>query len=307
MSNDFPPNIDLPRELSADGEAHTPMLLRVRHLTRFTYADLARDSCNDVRLCPITDGCQKMHSFRLRVQPPVLVMTYHDFCFNRVDHFEIPEPHSTMEVESVAVVETYRDNRGAVPVDLPIEALSGPDATENFYDFLSDTPFVSLEPEIWREAVDVLPEGVRHLWFDSVKIGEHIYKTFRYLPRSTNAHTRMVEVLRTREGVCQDFAHVMLAMCRSQGIPARYASGYFYNKNRQLDEIEASHAWVEIFLPGYGWKGYDPTHCRLADTRYIKLAVGRDYADIRPVNGTFRGRGTLSMTVEVRITRESSP
>ena len=307
MSNDFPSNLDFPQALSATDGTHAPMHLRVRHLTRFAYADVARDSCNDVRLCPITDGCQKMISFDLRVRPSVLVMTYHDFCLNRVDHFEIPEPHSTMEVESITVVETYTDARGAVPADLPLDSLSGPDATENFYDFLSDTAFVSLEPEIWREAVDVLPEGVRHLWLDSVKLGEHIYRSFRYLPRSTNAHTKMIEVLRSREGVCQDFAHVMLAMCRSQGIPARYVSGYFYNENRHPGEIEASHAWVEIFLPGYGWKGYDPTHCRLVDTRYIKLAVGRDYADIRPVNGTFRGRGTLSMTVEVRITRESPP
>jgi transglutaminase-like putative cysteine protease len=96
----------------------------------------------------------------------------------------------------------------------------------------------------------------------------------------------------------------MLALCRTQGIPARYVSGYFYDNERPADEPEASHAWAEVFLPGYGWKGIDPTHDRLADTRYVKLAVGRDYADIRPVNGTYRGRGTRKLIVEVQVRLE---
>ena len=93
----------------------------------------------------------------------------------------------------------------------------------------------------------------------------------------------------------------MLAMCRSQGIPARYVSGYFFNEERRPDEIEASHAWVEVFLPGYGWRGFDPTHDRPADTRYVSLATGRDYGDIRPISGTYRGRGTRQLTVEVAV------
>jgi transglutaminase-like putative cysteine protease len=116
-------------------------------------------------------------------------------------------------------------------------------------------------------------------------------------------NTRPEEVVKMRKGVCQDFAHVLLGMCRSVGIPARYVSGYFFNPDRQPDELEASHAWVEVFLPGYGWKGFDPTHNRMPDTRYVKLAVGRDYGDIRPISGTFRGKGTRQMAVEVRVRR----
>jgi transglutaminase-like putative cysteine protease len=111
-------------------------------------------------------------------------------------------------------------------------------------------------------------------------------------------------VLATRRGVCQDYAHAMLALCRVQGIPARYVSGYFHNVERLPGEIEASHAWVETLLPGYGWKGFDPTHDRIVDTRYIRLATGRDYGDIRPVSGTFRGRGTRLLTVDVKISLE---
>jgi transglutaminase-like putative cysteine protease len=101
--------------------------------------------------------------------------------------------------------------------------------------------------------------------------------------------------------VCQDFAHVALGMCRCSGIAARYVSGYFIKLQRRPGEEEASHAWIEAFVPGYGWAAYDPTHDRVADDRYIKAASGRDYADIRPVSGTYRGGKTRSLTVDVRV------
>ena len=152
-----------------------------------------------------------------------------------------------------------------------------------------------------------LPEGVTDLWRGAQAIGAHISSSFSYTPNLTTVNTHPLEVLQMRKGVCQDFAHVMLGMCRSLGIPARYVSGYFFNPNRAPDEIEASHAWVEVFLPGYGWKGFDPTHDRVPDTRYVKIATGRDYGDIRPLSGTFRGRGTREMIVEVQVTRLDMP
>jgi transglutaminase-like putative cysteine protease len=102
-------------------------------------------------------------------------------------------------------------------------------------------------------------------------------------------------------GVCQDFAHVMLGLCRQSGIPARYVSGYFFNNRRRPGEIEASHAWVEVMVPGFGWTAFDPTHDRVADERYVKVATGRDYADIRPVSGTYKGAPTRSLKVEVAV------
>ena len=276
--------------------------LQVKHRTRFEYHDHAFDSFNDARLCPITDPLQRLEFFSLKVLPDVPVNTYHDFYHNRVDHFEISYPHPELDVQSVAIVQTMPEPRGEPPVGLSLDSLYELDTEENFFDFLTDSHFVSLEAEVWREAIDALPHGVKDLWLDSLTIASHIYKLCEYVPRSTNANTRMIDALRAKRGVCQDFAHIMLAMCRSQGIPARYVSGYFYNENRALDENEASHAWVEIFLPGYGWKGIDPTHDRLADERYLKLAVGRDYADIRPVSGSFRGKGTKLLQVDVKIT-----
>ena len=277
------------------------MRLRVRHLTRFVYDGPATDSYNDARLCPISDPLQRCESFQLRIDPHVLVNTYHDFYHNRVDHFEIHGNHASMEVESIAMVETREDSRGPVARAFPMSSLDDPGIEENYFDFLTESHFVSLDAEVWREGIDLLPNGVQDIWKDSVSIGRHIFRSFTYESKSTHVHTRMIESLRERRGVCQDFAHVMIAICRTQGIPARYVSGYFFNEQRKADEVEASHAWVEIFLPHFGWKGFDPTHDRESDPRYVKLAVGRDYADIRPISGSFRGKGTKEMTVEVRV------
>lgn len=275
--------------------------LSLRHLTRFEYHGAVADSFNDARLCPVTDPLQSCESFDLRLDPPVAVHTYHDFYLNRVDHFDLHHPHESLEVEARSTVVTRPDPRGPVVDAYPPALLDDPGISENYFDFLADSHFVTLDSEVWREAIDVLPGGVTDLWSDSLVLARHLYRSFAYMPSTTHAGTRVSEVLRTRRGVCQDFAHVLLALCRTQGIPARYVSGYFFDEDRPADQPEASHAWIEIFLPGYGWKGIDPTHDRLADTRYVKLAVGRDYSDIRPVNGTYRGRGTRTLHVEVQV------
>lgn len=286
----------LPSSSSSDG-----LRLALHHLTRFEYDGPVQDSFNDVRLCPVTDFLQRCEAFELRIDPAVPVHTYHDFYLNRVDHFDLHHPHESLEVEARSFVQTHPDPRGPVAQDYPPALLDDPNIPENYFDFLADSHFATLDPEVWREAIDVMPKGVTDLWCDALALARHVHGSFTYVPSATDAGTRVAEVLRTRRGVCQDFAHVLLALCRTQGIPVRYASGYFHDVNRPATQPEASHAWVEVFLPGYGWKGIDPTHDRLADTRYVKLAVGRDYADIRPVNGTYRGRGTRRLIVEVQV------
>jgi transglutaminase-like putative cysteine protease len=207
-----------------------------------------------------------------------------------------------LEVEAVSVVQTLPESRGSIPEATP-DSLKTPAVKEHHFDFLHASEFVSLGADVWREAIDALPGGLSNVWSDAVAIGEHIHRNYKYTPLSTNVNTRATEVIKKKQGVCQDFAHLMLGLCRTHGIPARYVSGYFLNQHRLPGEIEASHAWIEIFIPGYGWKGYDPTHRREPDTRYVKIAVGRDYGDIRPVGGTFRGKGTRQMVVEVSVQR----
>jgi len=279
-----------------------PLLLNICHLTRYTYEGHVRDSFNEARLQPMSDSLQQCREFQFKINPDSQIRDYPDFYANCVHYFDVPDPHESLEVQAISTVQTLPENRGPVPVTDP-GTIASSTIKEQFFDFLQSSEFVSLDAEVWREAIDALPSGLKDIWNDTVSIGEHIHRNYKYTPQSTNVNTRAVEVVKKKEGVCQDFAHLMLGLLRTHGIPARYVSGYFLNKNRLPGEIEASHAWLEVYIPGYGWKGYDPTHCRESDTRYVKLAVGRDYTDIRPVGGTFRGKGTRKMIVEVTVDR----
>jgi transglutaminase-like putative cysteine protease len=281
------------------------MMLRVRHLTRFLYDGEALESYNDARLRPVSDPLQRCAAYKLRTDPETVVTSHYDFYQNQVDHFELHTPHNRLEIESIAEVETRVDKRGQPPADVPLAALNDPSVTDPYFDFVVESRFVTQNVSIWREAVDVLGGPVTDLWGAALRLGRHVHATFSYDPDWTHVHTDAAAALKDRRGVCQDYAHVMLSLCRSQGIPARYVSGYFFN-GKTGDENEASHAWVEIFIPHFGWKAWDPTHCREADTRYVKLANGRDYGDIRPVSGTYRGRSTRHMEVIVQV-RDISP
>ena len=281
-----------------------PILLSISHLTRYTYEGAVQDSFNEARLQPITDILQQCRDFRFTIDPASSVRDYPDFYANCVHYFDVPQPHESLEVLAESEVQTITETRGPVP-EAGLKSLEDPSVKEHHFDFLHASEFVSLEADVWREAVDALPGGVSDVWNDTVAIGEYIHRNYKYTPLSTNVNTRATEVIKKKQGVCQDFAHLMLGLLRTHGIPARYVSGYFLNQHKLPGEIEASHAWLEVFIPGYGWKGYDPTHRREADTRYVKLAVGRDYGDIRPVGGTFRGKGTRKMVVEVSVQRIS--
>ena len=277
------------------------MLLHLLHRTTFIYAGEARDSFNEVRLRPADDDSQACRSFELRLTPKAAVCDYADFHGNTVHYFDIAAGHRSLVVEAESEVATVADaDRRAVPA-VSARALAESPEREMQAEFSTNSHYVPLAPELWREAQDALAGGREDVWNDVIRIGRHIHDSFEYQTGATGVGTLATDALALRAGVCQDFAHVMLGLCRCVEIPARYVSGYFLNTERKPGEIEASHAWVEAFIPGYGWAAYDPTHARLADERYVKVAVGRDYADIRPVSGTYRGAKTSELRVEVNV------
>jgi len=282
------------------------MLLHLIHRTTFVYGGDARDSFNEVRLRPCDDENQACRQFSLRVSPESAVRDYTDFHGNTVHFFDVPEGHARLVIEAESEVETVPDASRAAPAPVGFDALAASPEREMQAEFLADSRYVPLAPEIWREVQDVLSGGRGDVWGDAVRLGRHIHSTFKYRPKTTGVTTAATDALKLRAGVCQDFAHVMLGMCRCAGLPARYVSGYFLNVDRLPGEVEASHAWVEVFVPGQGWLGFDPTHNRSSDERYIKVGVGRDYADISPVSGTYRGAPTLSLDVDVKVSQLNS-
>jgi transglutaminase-like putative cysteine protease len=277
------------------------MLISLLHRTTFVYAGKAQDSFNEVRLKPVDDANQICRSFELRTDPATQIRDYLDFYGNAVHYFDVVAGHERLMIEAVSEIETT-PNAARPPVPVVRRTGTEPASDSELHaEFLGDSHYVPLDVEVWREAKDALPDGPTDVWTDVRAICRHVYRTFAYRPRSTGVTTLATDAIKLKAGVCQDFAHVALGMCRCSGIPARYVSGYFIKSQRQDNEEEASHAWIEAFVPGFGWAPYDPTHDRAADERYIKAASGRDYADIRPVSGTYRGGKTRSLSVEVKV------
>ena len=280
------------------------MKLHVLHRTRFKYGADVRESFNEARLQPVTTGGQVCQSFVLKVLPTARLSHYLDFHLNYVHLFEVTEPHTELTVEANSVVTTVAGPAlEAAITPAPLAEIGACLRLDRCYDFLQSSTYVEVGAELWRLAVDAT-DGQTDAWQAAQAIMRHIHREFRYQPAATHVHTHMRDVLQARAGVCQDFAHVMIGLCRALKIPARYVSGYHYNGPAdQLKGAQASHAWVEVYVPGHGWCGLDPTNDRLADGHYVKVAAGRDYADVSPLKGTYRGTAKRQLSVDVLVTR----
>ena len=289
---------------SFEGTSHVPapsMRFQITHRTRYEYASPVRESYNEVRLKPVTNAHQTCESFLLKILPAVRLSHYTDFHANWIHHFDIPNPHPSLLIESLSRVVTKSI---AIPVDAtpaPLSRVAECHRMERCFDFLQESTHIERSPEVWRLALDVTA-GHTDMWQAAQAIMRHVHSSFVYTPNVTTVHTHARDVLVDKRGVCQDLAHVMIAMCRALGIPALYVSGYLYNGPRdELIGTQASHAWCEVFLPGIGWRGLDPTNAQPVDERYIKLVVGGHCADVPPVRGTYKGTTERKMEVEVHI------
>jgi transglutaminase-like putative cysteine protease len=277
------------------------MKLQVTHRTRYTYASPVRESFNEVRLQPVSNEHQHCDSFLLKVLPAARLSHYTDFHANIIHFFELPTPHVTLFVESSAKVTTKSLATHPESSPVPLAKLAESGRSERCFDFLQESTYVEKTPEARRLALDVTA-GRDDVWGAACAIMNHIHTRFAYTPNLTCVHTHMRDVLTDNRGVCQDFSHVMIGLCRALHIPALYVSGYLYNGPRDhLLGTQASHAWCEVFVPGIGWCGLDPTNNQPTDERYIKLAIGRDYADVPPVRGHYKGTTDRKMEVEVHI------
>jgi transglutaminase-like putative cysteine protease len=269
---------------------------RIHHRTSYTYAAPARESFNEIRLAPVTNKYQTLRSFSLAITPSVPIRQYIDFCSNTVHHFDIPLPHQILLVESRAVVATHPPK--PLPENtpsLPLAQLPRAIMDSYCYDYLGASRFVDLEAQTWRLAVDATV-GVTDSWPAVLAIMRFVHGWLAYTPASTHVHTHIRDLLTHRRGVCQDFAHLMCGLCRSLKIPARYVSGYLAD-----EQARATHAWLEVFLPDLGWLPMDPTHNRQIDNTYVKIAAGRDYADVPPITGSYKGSLNRKMEVDVNI------
>jgi len=277
------------------------MKWEIIHRTEYAYASPVRESFNEVRLQPFSDPTQRVDDFLLKILPAARLRHYHDFYSNVVHIFEITEPHSTLSIESrTRVTVKSLPPLGAADTPSPLARIGEAANQPRVFEFLSDSRYVELSPDAWKLAMDATAD-ITDTWQAALSIMHYVHGQLKYESNSTAVHTHMREVLREKRGVCQDFAHVMIGLCRVLKIPALYVSGYL-----ATEAASATHAWMEVFIPGVGWRALDPTHNRQTDDTYVKIAVGRDYADVTPVRGNYKGTTDHKMTVKVNISRLES-
>jgi transglutaminase-like putative cysteine protease len=270
------------------------MILEVQHETRFAYSEPVTESITEVRMEPASDADQSCHSFHLGVHPPADVARYQDGFGNRAHHFNILKAHDEVRILAASLVETHpsrRDpatSRAGYPLDLDRADLQ-------VWDFLKFRGPVRPSPRL-RPVLDALRPrpgmGVTEL---VSQVAHYIRSRFEYARDVTLASSPINDLLEHGKGVCQDFTHLMIAVLRSFEVPARYVSGYIHRPNKESQ----SHAWCEAWVPDLGWLGIDPTNDRLVDDHFIKVAIGRDFTDVPPNRGIYRGRATESIFVRV--------
>ena len=281
------------------------MYYSIRHLTKFLYQIPVSESIMETRMHPRSDGDQRCLTFQLSVTPRCRVFSYRDHLHNHVHHFDIPGQHGQLVIVAESLVEMQTPD--PLPTALATGAWEELDAmlqNEDYWEMLLPSEFArpTVKLNLLADQFDVVRRGDPLSALHT--LNDQIYRYFDYKQEATRADSPIDEALTVKAGVCQDFAHIMISLVRTRlRIPCRYVSGYLYHeedaKDRSFDS--ATHAWVECLLPGLGWVGFDPTNRLVSGERHIRTAIGRDYADVLPTHGMFRGRTKSELTVAVRV------
>jgi transglutaminase-like putative cysteine protease len=273
----------------------------IKHLTQYTYSNTVIDAANQIKLYPINDNFQKVAYQRITINTNPFVDTYLDFYNNVVGTFMVIEPHKILAIESDFEVITYPK---IFPEDLNEASLQWEELklfqNNTFYiDFLKHKPFSGTQDILkWINLKDF--NSLSPYKF-LLELCEYIYSNFDYIKGVTTIDSTLDEIWTLKSGVCQDFTIIMLQVARMVGIPARYVSGYICPSDTISRGEGATHAWIEAYIPFYGWLGFDPTNNAIANENHVRLAVGRNYNDCSPVKGVFKGKVEEELVVKVNV------
>jgi len=300
----FPP---LPWHISASDS----MLFRISHLTDYHYPAPVAEAYLELRLTPQSRRDQIVKQHALQIEPSVQVSNYEDYFGNQVSFISLPYRHLRLKISSEALVATTAPPLPTESLELSIQEsrqILG-SALPFVFDYLQPTEMVKISRESTQWARRylsgrmILGKGIEDL---TRAIGE----SFEYEKGSTEFSTDLSVVWKQRRGVCQDFAHVMLSVLRTAGLPSRYVCGYIETAPppsesgaKRLVGSIATHAWVETYIPGQTWVALDPTNNRWCGEQHIAVSFGRDARDAAPIRGTFKGGGRQTLKVRVKVKR----
>jgi transglutaminase-like putative cysteine protease len=284
------------------------MKLDIRYRCSFEYDELVRESQNELRACPTSDSRQTVLSYRVGSTPAARFFSFEDYWGTRVDAFGVREPHIAIEVVAEATVETHPAPMLAASAD--VRQLRDLDFVADHIEYLERTRHVD-----WSDAVTTdAQRQVDLAGPDVVSIVLAIHRRagglLTYRRGITYVGVPLADLLARGEGVCQDYAHLSVAMCRSVGIPARYVSGYLFTSDDSTggdtdDDVVSvlTHAWFEAAIPGVGWLALDPTNKQEVGLRHVKIGHGRDYDDVPPLRGVYTGPPDAKLQVGVEMRR----
>ena len=291
-----------------DGTPLTFRLYDVTHSTEYSYESEVEHSTHIFRLMPLEDAAQEVTNATLSLSSEGEDMRSEDVFGNSIIHYSIIRPYKKLTVSCRSMVKIY----GRAPDDL------APDRRQSFIP-LNMMPWqrTMMEPyllppelpetqinELMIYAMSFAERNGRHLLDTLNDINQTIYRDYRYVPGSTSLRTTPFEVYASREGVCQDFANLFICLARLLGVPARYRMGYVYTGTKYENKMQSdsSHAWVEIYIPYLGWRGFDPTNGIVVTQDHVRVACGRNYLDATPTSGTiYRGGGKETLRVQVTM------
>jgi transglutaminase-like putative cysteine protease len=281
------------------------MRYRATHVTRYQYEEPVSQCFSEARVTPRSTPSQRVIETKLHVHPnPGTLERRRDYFGNHVTAFSVFRLHDRFVTTAESIVEVEQPGRQSLPEisweDARRHLALHPDAESlAAYQFRFGSPFIPAGPELAEYATPTFTPG-RALAEAVKELSHRIYEEFQYQPKSTSIEMPLLEVLRHRRGVCQDFSHVMIGALRSLRLAARYISGYL-RSGALYQGAGASHAWVSVFIPGYGWLDLDPTNDVLPGVGHVTVAWGRDYGDVTPVKGIALGGGKHSVEVEVTV------
>ena len=276
----------------------------IRHLTRFRYSRPISESIMETRMHPRSDALQHCLAFSLSVSPRCRVFTYRDYLGNNVHHFDIPGDHTQLIIVAESIVE--QQTAPDVPAFLTPDAWRALDdmvQSGDYSEMLLPSTYAVDSPALLALAAELEVRRRDDPMMLVHELNQRLFDYFEYVPKSTRVDSPIDLAIESHMGVCQDFAHTMIALLRHVGIPARYVSGYLYRSREDHDRStpDATHAWVDVLMPYLGWVGFDPTNNLVAHHRHIRTAVGRDYADVPPTRGICRGKTESELYVAVHV------
>jgi transglutaminase-like putative cysteine protease len=269
------------------------MLLSIQHETKLTYSQPVSETVVEVRMAPPSNEDQTNLGYRLRITPGAPVTSYRDGFGNRVDLFNMLSPYRELVVRATTVARTHRRIG-----DVRLAELAWPPPPERIsaeaFEFLQPSPLVDHSPAL-EAFVAELPAPSGSLLSVVQSVIDAVRRRLRYEKKVTTARTPVGEALALGRGVCQDYSHLLLGACRALGLPARYVSGYVHAPGEL-----ATHAWCQVWTESSGWIDVDPTHGNFLDDNYVATAFGRDYADVPPNRGVWKGLAEETIQVAVK-------